>query len=363
MGGVRESDRAFLDIVLERGGASRADVAGLSGMSKPTASEAADRLVAAGILRESGAAHGRRGRSPLLYEPDGNFGLGLAIVAQARSLDIGIVGMNGASLSHQRVQLDPRLSAGQFSVVLSEQVQKAVATMNAPCRTAAVSLAAPVDPSTGRVVRLGEAPFPAADVDVVSVLKPLVLGQVVVDNDVNWTALAMCAQYPELNCGTVLHVHLGTGLGAALTVEGQIVHGRRGAFGELGRLRSGGRTVTDRLGELGVLEEGGFAISISTILALVEQGNSSSRVDQLVQILAETVGVAVMLIDPDRLVFTGPLAEATVVERLLAQLATSLDVGAVPDTLHARGGEEAPVDGARSAAHELLVESALEACV
>ena len=359
---MRESDRAFLDVVLERGEASRADVAGLSGMSKPTASEAAGRLVVAGVLRESGAAHGRRGRSPLLYELDGDFGVGLAIVAQARSLDIGIVGMDGGFLRHQRVQLDPRLSAEQFSVVLFEQAQNELAAVDLPCRTAAVSLAAPVDPSTGRIVRLGEAPFAAADADVTAILQSLVAGKIVVDNDVNWTALATCAQNPELNCGTVLHVHLGTGLGAALTVAGQIVRGRRGAFGELGRVRSGGRTVTDRLKELGILESGGFAISVTRCLALIERESSSDRADQLTRILAETVGVAVMLIDPDRMVLSGPLAEPVVVEPLLAQLEASLDPGAVPEVLCDGTSEEAPVQGARSAAHELLVESALEAC-
>jgi predicted NBD/HSP70 family sugar kinase len=362
-GGVRDSDRAFLNAVLERGSASRAEVAGTTGMSKPTASEAAERLVAAQVLRESGADHGRRGRSPLLYEADPAFGVGLAVAAQTRSLDIGVVGMDGALLRQRRLPLDPWISAESFAVELVGHVRHELSGAGAPCRAAAVSLAAPVDPATGRVVRLGEAPFPAADADVLALLEPLVDGPVLVDNDVNWAALAACARRPELARETVLHLHLGTGLGAALTVDGQVVRGRRGAFGELGRIRADGRTVTDRLGELGVLEDGGYAISLPACLALVAEGRSSPRAERLVRILAETVGVTVMLLDPDRVVVSGPLTEDPVVEWLTEELHRSLDDGAVPPVVRAADTGETSVDGARAAAHDQLVARALVACV
>ncbi|WP_291479627.1 ROK family protein [Corynebacterium sp.] len=368
MAGVRESDRAFLEAVLDQGSASRAEVAGTAGISKPTASEAAVRLVDAGVLRESGTDHGRRGRSPLLYEVDPGFGVGLAVAAQTRGLDIGVVGMDGGFLRRRHLPLDPRLSAEEFAVLLVEHVQEDLAgTAGAygaavPCRAAAVSLAAPVDPGTGRVVRLGEAPFPAADTDVHALLSPLVAGPVVVDNDVNWAALATCAQRRGLARETVLHLHLGTGLGAALTVEGWIVRGRRGAFGELGRIRSDGRTVTDRLGELGVLEEGGYAISVPACLELVDRGPSSAQAERLIRVLAETVGVAVMLLDPDRLVVTGPIATDAVVGWLTDRLHRSLDDGAVPEVVRVTGQGASPLDGARSAAHDQLIAQALASC-
>lgn len=82
----------------------------------------------------------------------------------------------------------------------------------------------------------------------------------------------------------------------------------------------------------------------------------------LVRILAETIGTALVVVDPDKVVVNGPLAEDVVVAALVKEPENALDVGAVPPFSIEHRGDGAPVAGARSAAQELLIEAGMSAC-
>src|SRR5690242_7879785 len=62
------NERTVLELIHNRGPLSRAQVARVSGLSKPTVSLALSGLLDARLVREVGRSHGERGPSALLYE-------------------------------------------------------------------------------------------------------------------------------------------------------------------------------------------------------------------------------------------------------------------------------------------------------
>lgn len=357
---VRDSDLAFLRAVIDQGSVSRARAATIAGVSKPTASSAAARLEAAGVLRGVGRANSPRGRSPQLYELDAEFGAALVISARTGALALWEVDMGGAARRRELVELGRTAGPEDFALMLERAARAFCAGSGPEMRCAVVSVAAPVDPQTSRVVRLDEAPFPAGDVDFRAILEPLVEGRVVVDNDVNWASAAACDLHPELSRGLTLHLHLGAGLGAAVTVDGRVLRGRRGALGEIGRLRGGGSTVSARLRDLGILGSPGHSLDVG--LASGTLTGKGAAADELGRVLAEAIGNAILLIDPDHLVLSGPLAED---ERALAALRTyvvdAIDEVELPGSVVLRAEHDPALLGAAVRAGELLFEAAVEA--
>src|SRR5215831_17972389 len=78
------NEQLLLGHIRDHGPCSRADLARLSGLSKPTVSLALATVEQAGLIREAGQRIGRPGRSALLYEirPEAGFVLGLDVGAQ-----------------------------------------------------------------------------------------------------------------------------------------------------------------------------------------------------------------------------------------------------------------------------------------
>src|SRR5215831_21079398 len=78
------NEQLLLSQIRQRGPCSRADLARLSGLSKPTVSLALANVERSGLIREAGQRIGRPGRSALLYEirPEAGFVLGLDVGAQ-----------------------------------------------------------------------------------------------------------------------------------------------------------------------------------------------------------------------------------------------------------------------------------------
>src|SRR5579872_3628152 len=73
------NERSVLELIHRRGPLSRAQVARVSGLSKPTVSLALTGLLDARLVREVGRSRGERGPSALLYELNPAAGLVVGI--------------------------------------------------------------------------------------------------------------------------------------------------------------------------------------------------------------------------------------------------------------------------------------------
>lgn len=234
----RHNTAVVLSAVARRPGLSRAGVAAATGLAKATVSSLVDRLVAAGLLDETGpqaaAGRGRRGTG-LTLSPRGPHGLGLEIGVDY--VATCLVDPTGVEHSHRVRPGDNR--GRPPSRVLAKVVRAVRAALEeAATRGVAVGgigVAVPglVDRATATVRAAPNLGW--SDVDLADRLPDLAL-TLSVDNEAN------CAAIGELHAGGLgpirdfVLVSGEIGVGAGVVLDGAILPGVRGFSGEIGHM-------------------------------------------------------------------------------------------------------------------------------
>src|SRR5690242_21508405 len=93
------NERTVLDLIHRKGPLSRAQVARVSGLSKPTVSLALTGLLDARLVREVGRSRGDRGPSALLYEVNPNAGYVVGIDVGRRWARAEIANIAGTGIA------------------------------------------------------------------------------------------------------------------------------------------------------------------------------------------------------------------------------------------------------------------------
>ncbi len=243
-------------------------------------------------------------------------------------LKVGSVGADGSlrDLSHTLTGRD----RGPDSVI--ETIRSVVAdrvTMHAEYYGAAprcVGIAVPghVDSEVGMAVFSENIGW--RDVPLREMLMELVAVPVVLVHDVRAGAIAEARRGAGVGLSSLLFVAIGTGIGGAIVLDGNVVHGARNLAGEIGHMQMCG--VTDRCGcgATGCLETRfcaaaverryeeltGTNLTSSEIARRVAEGEPEAAViwQEGIDCLASALHAASMVIDPDVIVVGGGVAQA-----------------------------------------------------
>src|SRR6201996_8629171 len=272
------TDEHVLRALMRAGRLTRAERAAATGVSKPTAGESVRRLVAGGLVADTGerTPGGRgRGRVGSYYSLAAGIGVALAVSIAPEGIVAECITPYGEVVSRSDQPIDRPARPQQLAAALHSAATRAVAGAGGPVRLAVVSAADPVDRASGRMVHLPDSPFLLGDLDPVDVLAPLVAGPVTVDNDVNWAARAeRAAADPDVPLDDFAYVYLGEGLGCAVVSDGEVRRGHHGLSGEIAHLLTVGpgglaTSLIEVFGQLGLRQPGATAIDTSRLLAAV----------------------------------------------------------------------------------------------
>jgi len=324
----RITDRHVVDQLLATEAMTRAEVAAATGISKPTVSEAVRRLERDGVLVEAGAApSGRRGPAGVHYRLRSDLGVALALEGGPDGLVAEVLDLRGSVLRRVERATPSPVRAVELAPLLVDLVQGATTDLPGPVRAGALSLAGPVDRTTGRLVHLPHSPFLVDELDARPLLEPLVGVGLAVDNDVNWAALA----------------EHDVGVAAGLAGEPAHVLTR----GPDGRATS----LVGCFGELGLLRPGSDTIAVDAVVRALTGGGSEDvrRRDAVVEAVAGVLATIATLLNPAALVVGGPWAAAPGFNDRLAMRTRELLVAPTPLLVAGLGGA-APLLGARVAA-------------
>ena len=268
------SDEAVLRALMDAPRLTRAELALATGLSKPTAAEAIRRLEETGLVRDTGERTSGRGGVGTYYALSDKVGVALAVDVAPDAITAETVNPSGA-VRHRVVEPLHRPATPQ-SVArrLKKAAEAALPGLDAESvRVAVVSAADPVDRATGALVHLPDAPFLLGAMSPAAVLRPIVSGPVLVDNDVNWAARAE-REVRQQQSGTELndfvYLHLGEGLGCAVITDAEVRRGHRGLAGEIAHILVpgfSGRAVPfiTVFAQLGLRHAGSTAIDVTTL--------------------------------------------------------------------------------------------------
>jgi len=235
------NEQLLLDHVRSSGPYSRAELARVSGLSKPTVSLALANLERAGLIRLAGQRTGMPGRTALLYEvrPEAGFILGL---------DIGGRYLRGA-VADLAGDVRARLSVPVRAATVGDRVAELVDLADELCARAGITRAEVTatvvgspgvyDPQRNLMALTGG--LPGWDQpEAVAGLRAAFGPALAIENDVDAAALAERALGVGQEADSFAWVHVGTGIGMGLVLGGRLHRGVHGVAGEIAFLPVGG---------------------------------------------------------------------------------------------------------------------------
>ncbi|MEV6807028.1 ROK family transcriptional regulator [Streptomyces sp. NPDC051132] len=256
MGLVRSHNTALvLGLLRDAGpeGISRLELAERTGLTPQAVSKISARLREAGLAAEAGrrASTGGKPRTVLRLVPAAGHAVGVHL--DRDELRVVLVDLDGTVVGERRGALD--LGAGAEAVLgaVCAAVRELAGELADAGRAGAAGLAGaetgvggagtllgvgvalpgPLDHTRGVLHRVTGFPewdgFPLRDALAGRLGVP-----VVVDKDTNAAALGLATGAPDVAGGSFAYLHLGTGLGAGLVIDGGVHRGARTGAGEFG---------------------------------------------------------------------------------------------------------------------------------
>jgi predicted NBD/HSP70 family sugar kinase len=307
------SDEHVLNALIDHPRLTRTELADLTGISKPTVSESVRRLVAAGIVLDTGERTSGRGRSGAYFALASSLPGALVVNIAPDAVTTESVDVQGHVQSRSVRALPGTTQPATVRRALKAAASEVLSGQAVAPALAVVSAADPVDRATGRLVHLPDSPFLIGEFDPVRELGGFVAGEVVVDNDVNWAARAEAAHGGALDeRGDFAYLHLGSGLGCAVVADGVVLRGRGGLAGEVAHVITcdhRGRAVTFT----GFFEAAGLrrvatpAVDVGALIARVEAGGRSAAAfrSSLGDAVAGVLTAVIALADPGLVVVGG----------------------------------------------------------
>jgi predicted NBD/HSP70 family sugar kinase len=258
------NERTVLDLIHRQGPLSRAQVARVSGLSKPTVSLALTGLLESQLVREVGRARGERGPSALLYELNPTSGRVVGVDVGRKWVRAAIADIAGNILArrdeHARVRSAQTL-IGQVGAVARKLASEAGVKWSQVTHT---TLGSPgvFDPVHGYVAMAPNLPG-WGRTGLVQAVREELGRNVSFENDVNLAALAERAHGLGRNVRDFVFLSIGTGIGMALVIDGQLYRGAHGAAGEVAYMPLGKGDPRDPVNRRrGAFEEAAAAAGI-----------------------------------------------------------------------------------------------------
>ena len=327
-----ELRRANLDRVLAAaldrpGPFTRAELIKATGLSAPTIGSLTSELIRRDLLHDLGTAPSRGGRRPSLMEFNARYGFAVSIDIGPTRTRLAIADLRQERLAHDVVATPASLPPCDLLHQIVRDVESLMERNGVPRdRVLAVAVGVPgvVDEQTG-VVSLAPNLEGWQDVPVGSLLARAFQAPVFVENDVNLAILGEHWRGVAQGHDTCAFIFVGTGIGAAVLIDGRLHRGHHYMAGEIAVMCMGPQYLDHQFGNHGCLEslaglqalasrfpeaaQGDPATWVSTVVESAHRGDPAARAAvletaQLIGIAAGNVGTVV---DPSIIVLGGAL--------------------------------------------------------
>lgn len=324
------NDRAALELLLAEGPLTRAQLSERTGISKVTVSQMLARLEDRGLVMIAGEQASGRGPNAALYSavPSSAFVAGLYVESDLISAAVADVTGNRVG----DVSVDPNGADDLVGLVRAAIGRACESARIDLAKLSAVVIGSPgvLDPRTGAprmVVNL-----PTWQDGVLDALRAVLRTPVLIENDVKLAAMAERADGAAAGVDDFAFVWLGTGLGLAAVIDGQVRRGTGGAAGEIGwmpvhgaplpvgndehpakaglQALAGGLAVQALAGEHGFGGPTAADAVAAAVAALADGGRGAVFLDELAHRVSIGLAAVCTVLDPGLVVLGGPVGRA-----------------------------------------------------
>jgi predicted NBD/HSP70 family sugar kinase len=275
------------------GGISRLELAERTGLTPQAVSKITARLRAEGLAEEAGrrASTGGKPRTELRLTAGARCAVGAHL--DGETLTAVVADLAGRTVAERAVPLDLALPVEAGLTAIVHELRATVDLAPAPVLGAGVGIRGPLDHRTGTLHGVTGFPHWSGCPLRAELTRGLGL-PVAVDKNTNTAALSILSEAATPpGGGSFAYLHLGTGLGAALVLDGEVYRGGRAGAGEFGHQVVQLDGPPCKCGKRGCLE--------ALCLAAVARGDSA-RAARLLGVGAANL---VALLDIDRVVLGG----------------------------------------------------------
>jgi predicted NBD/HSP70 family sugar kinase len=355
------NEQLLLGHIRSSGPCSRADLARISGLSKPTVSLALANVERAGLVRIAGQRTGVPGRTAQLYEvrPEAGFVLGL---------DIGLKYLRGAVADLTgavRVRDSRKVGATSVRGRLAELVELAddlcarAGTSRQAVTQTVIGTPGVYDPNRNAIALTGGLAGwdrPAA----LAGLREAFGLSVALENDVDAAALAEQTHGYGRDRESFAFVHVGTGIGMGLVLGGRLRRGVHGVAGEIAfmplseeasaeaRRRGPLEAAAAASGIVRAARAAGMrgAVSARSVFAAAARGDERAVavVAEEARLVARAICCVITVVDPELIVLGGGIGQAPGFAAMVASALTDL-TPVLPEVKVSALGTDVVVDG------------------
>lgn len=324
------NDRAALELLLERGPLTRAQLGELTGLSKVTASQLVERLEERQLVARVGELAGGRGPNAQLYAvvPGSAYVVGVEVgptKVVAASADI-----TGTTIAQVEISThDTDDPVGRVHAAVIEAANQGGASWE---RVRRVVLGTPgvVDPTTGDIAFAFD--LPRWHHGLRDALKADLDRPVSFENDVNLAAVAEAQLGAARGVDDFVLIWISRGVGLAVVLGGRLHRGAAGAAGEIGYLYVPGgpppdpsrtsnsravtpsfqQTISEKMVRALAREHGFRAPTASEAVAAAHAGGAAGEpvMDELARRIALGVVAVCVVLDPSLVVLAGDVGRA-----------------------------------------------------
>jgi predicted NBD/HSP70 family sugar kinase len=373
------NESAALSHLLDRGELTRADLRELTGLSKPTISEAVRRLTDAGLVVVVGHVSAGPGPNAEVYAANPQAAYAIAVSVRD-TLMTGFPALVAAACDASgaiRARVETSVDFADVDPVdavagIVEDLRGQAGIVGNPVGYVQIGVAGSYDARTETIHH----------VDIPGWSRPGLIGKIEervgirvgVDNDVNLAAIAERRRGVAVDAESFALLWFGEGLGLAIDLSGTLLRGARGGAGEIGYMPLysldgarhadfqdliGGRAVLDLAATHRISGETP-AEAVATAVAAGPDG--AAFLAQLAERILVGLAAVVAVLDPPLVVLGGEVAQAggvalrdavTAAMRATATLETAVEITSVTDDAVLLGG----LDAALSAVRDSLLAS------
>ena len=366
------NEQLLLRHIRQLGQCSRAELARLSGLSKPTVSLALANVERSGLVREAGQRTGVPGRSAVLYEirPEAGYVLGLDIGHQY--LRGALADLTGDVIARSELRTRASSTSGRVAelVRLADELCEGAGIARSLVTQTVIGSPGVYDPGHNAIALAGGLAGwgkPA----VLAELRAAFGQQLLVENDVDAATLAEREHGHGREVRTFAFVSIGTGIGMGLVIEGNLHRGVHGVAGEIAYMpiSAGQGSDPEDARRRGTLEAAGSAAAVVRAARRTGmRGSVSARrvfeaaaagderavavVADEAALVARAVCAIVTVVDPELVVLGGGIGQAPGFAAAVAAELRKL-APVMPDVRVSALGTEAVVDGCLASGTEL----------